>query len=203
MVYKPEYTPRGQTLYVGSSYSFDLNEVMVEILRKEFGAQKVAEDFAKAVAGKKGPELEKAGAKFFEKYGKDWMKRAIQLGDEYPDRTYEVVKQSVDGKGNVFMFWPLLPQRCLEIAYLGTQDFLTLPMVESHYQRLIYKVVDCATFKNIKAKSGDAAANLMTCKNGCLTACQTMLQGLKLSATLNMDAAMVKDGYCQFRLTRG
>lgn len=202
MVYKPEYSPRGQTLYAGSSYSFDLNEAMIETLQKEFGAQKVAEDFARAVAGKKGAELEKAGAEFFEKYGRNWMKRVIQLGDEYPDRTYEVVKQALDGKGSVFMSWPLLPQRCLEVAYLGTQEFLTLPIVESHYQRLIYKVVDCATFKSIKGKSGDEVANLMTCKSGCLSACQTMLQGLKLSAALNMDAAMVKDGYCQFRLTR-
>lgn len=203
MVYKPEYTPRGVTLYAGSSYSFDLNEAMIELLRKEFGAQKVAEDFAKAIAGKTGAELEKTGAKFFEKLGKDWMKRAIQLGDEYPDRTYEVVRQSVDGKGNVFMFWPLVPQRCLEIAYLGSQEFLTLPMVEDNYWRIVYKVVDCATFKNIKAKSGDAVANLMACKSGCLSACQTMLQDLKLGATINMDGAMVKDGYCQFRLTRG
>ncbi len=39
-----------------------------------------------------------------------------------------------------------------EIAYLSTQEIATLPIVENNHERLIYRMINCKTFNNIKEK---------------------------------------------------
>ena len=73
-------------------YSFDLNEDMIKLIREEFGAEGIVSKFADAVKGKAPGEVERIGKELFEDYGEKWMKRTMQLGDEYSDRTIEVVK---------------------------------------------------------------------------------------------------------------
>ena len=109
-------------------YSFDLNEDMLRMIREEFGAEVAAAKLAEAIKGKPKGEIEKAGKQFFEEFGQQWMNRVMQLGEEYPDRTIEVILESIDRDGNQFMVFPHVPQRYVEIAYLATQQFLKLPI---------------------------------------------------------------------------
>lgn len=187
-------------MYEAKAYSFDLHEDMVKLLRQEFDVQQVVSKFAEAISGKKKEEIEGIGKEIFEQYGREWMKRAHQLGDEYPDRTYEVLLAAADRTN--YLFFPHVAQRFIEIAYLSTQDIRTLPILECYAHCLAYRMVDCLTFKTLKEKCGDEVANLMPCRHACLTACQTVLQDLNIDATVNMEASMVKDGYCQFALRR-
>jgi hypothetical protein len=173
---------------------------MVKLLRHEFDVEKVVSKFAEAISAKKKGEIEGIGKQIFEQYGRDWMKRVHQLGDEYPDRTYEVLLAAADHTN--YLFFPHVPQRFIEIAYLSTQDIRTLPILESYARCFSYRMVDCLTFKTLKGKCGDEAANLMPCRHACLTACETLLQDLNIDATVNMEASMIKDGYCQFALRR-
>ena len=103
-------------------YSFDLNEDMIKIIRSEFGAEGIATKLAEATKGKAKGEIEKIGKQVFEEYGQNWMRKVMQLGEEYPDRTMEVVKESIDHDGNQFLVFPHIPQRYIEIAYLATQQ---------------------------------------------------------------------------------
>jgi hypothetical protein len=181
-------------------FSFELSGEMIGLLRQEFTPPIVVEKFAKEIAGKEPGQIDAIAKKVFGAYGENWMRKTLQLGEEYPDRTYEVLKESVDQTGE--MKFPLILQRFIEIAYLGTQQFRILPIVENWSKRLVYKVKDCYTFKTEVAQCGQEVANMMPCRYACLGACKTALSGLDLDAAVNMEATMVKDGYCQFALNK-
>jgi hypothetical protein len=181
-------------------FSFELSAEMIGLLRQEFAPPAVVDKFAKEIAGKKPGEIDAIAQKVFGQYGEAWMKRTLQLGEEYPDRTYEILKEAVDQTGE--MKFPLILQRFIEIAYLGTQQFRLLPIVENWSKRLVYNVKDCYIFKTEVAQCGQEVADTMPCRYACLTACKTALSGLDLDAAVKMEATMVKDGYCQFVLNK-
>jgi len=183
------------------SLSFELNPDMIAVLRQEFDVAKLAEKLAAATAGKKRKDIEAAGKQICSEYGRDLIRRSLQLGEEYPDRTYEVLKAIIDKTDGYYKF-ALLPQRFLEIAYLSTLDINTLPVVENNAFRLIYRIADCSAFKTIKEKAGEEVANLLPCRHACLTALETLHQDLDIDAIIGMEASIVKDGYCQFAARR-
>ncbi len=191
-------------------FSFDLNEDMIALIRKEFSGDMVATKFAEAVKGKPASEVEKIGEQIFGDYGERWMKKVMQLGDEYSDRTIEIIKEAVDGSGNQFLAFPHVPQRFLEIAYDATQEypkFLALRVVVNYKDELAYRLKDCFIFNTIKAKAGVEVANQMTCRHACLKALETLRQDcivrdLGIDALITQVTSMAKNGACQFSLKR-
>jgi len=183
-------------------YSFDLHEDMIRILREEFGAEGIASKLAEATKGKAKNQIEKIGKEVFEEYGENWMKRVMQLGEEYSDRTVEVVMESVDHQGRQFLLFPHVVQRFVEIAYLATQKFLKMPITLNNQYALAYRVPQCHVFSQIKEKCGDEVANLMTCKNGCLKALATISKDMELDTVIDMVASTAKDGYCEFSMKK-
>jgi len=181
-------------------FSFELSQEMLALLRSEFDPPIVVDKFARAMVGKKADEVDEVAREIFGQYGEQWMRRTLQLGEEYPDRTYEILKEAVDRTGE--MKFPLVLQRFIEVAYLGTQQFRILPIVENWQKRLVYNVKDCYTFKTIVEKCGQEVAGQMPCRYACITACTTALEGLGLDATIEMESIMAKDGHCQFALNR-
>ncbi|MCH7908372.1 MAG: hypothetical protein QGD90_05470 [Candidatus Hydrogenedentes bacterium] len=188
-------------LYVPNNYSFELNPEMMQTLREEFTAEKVVDEFSKAIEGKSGDEIDAEGERVFETFGRNWMQKTYKLGDEYPDRTYEVLKMAIDDTGGHLKF-ALLPQRFIEIAYLSTQDFSILPIIENNPQRLTYRLPECRTFNQIKEKCGEDVANRMPCKHACLTACKTIHDELDIDVKIEMTASMPEAGHCQFTAKR-
>ena len=188
-------------LYVAPRpFSFELDMEMIGLLRKEFDPPIVVERFANEISGKEPDEIDSIAKKVFDKYGQDWMHKTLQLGEAYPDRTYEILKEAVDDTGE--MKFPLVLQRFIEIAYLSTQQFRILPIVENWSRRLVYRVKDCYTFKTEMEKCGQEVTSSMPCRYACIEACKTALEGLGLDAIVEMEATMAKDGYCQFALNR-
>jgi len=183
-------------------YSFELNMDMIQLIRDEFNAEVVAGKLAEAIKGKARGEVEKTASALFEELGESWMRKTMQLGDEYSDRTIEVVKESIDRQGTQFMLWPHVPQRFVEIAYLSTQEFLKVPITLNNLDTLEYRIPQCALFNKIKEKCGDDVANLMTCKNYCLKALETLRRDLELDAIIDMAKSTAKDGYCEFSMKK-
>ena len=181
-------------------YSFELSAEMLELLRKEFDPPIIITKLAEAVAGKKEAEIDAVAEKILGEYGEEWMKKTLQLGEEYPDRTYEMLKEAADQTGE--LVFPHVLQRFIEIAYLSTQQFRVLPIVENWAHRLVYKVTNCYTFKTLQEKCGSDVASLLPCRHACLTLCRTGWEGLNLDAMVKMEATMTKDGYCQFAIDR-
>lgn len=188
-------------LYVPNDFSFELNPEMLKALREEFTAEKIVDEFAKAIKGKSGDEIDAEGERVFEPFGRKWMQKTHKLADEYPDRTYEVLKMAIDKTGGHLKF-ALLPQRFIEIAYLSTQDFPILPIIENNPQRLTYRLPECRTFNQIKEKCGEDVANRMPCKHACLTACKTIHEDLDIDVKIEMTASMPEEGHCQFSAKR-
>jgi hypothetical protein len=186
-----------QDIYVAKNYSFELHPAMLKQIGQAFDVEQAVARFAGQIKGKSPDEIEKEGRAFFTAYGRDWINLAHKLGDEYPDRTYEVLLEIIDKSKGYYKF-SLLPQRFLEIAYLATMDMSVLPIVENNAQRLIYRIVDCKTYKNLKEKCGDAVAEALPCRHACLTACETIHQALEVDAAIHQETAMPKEGYCEF-----
>jgi len=183
-------------------YSFDVNEDMIKLIREEFGAEGIVSKFAEAVKGKEPRDVKRIGKEIFEDYGEKWMKRTMQLSDEYPDRTIEVVKETVDRSGNQFLFFPHVPQRIIEIAYLSTQQLLKMPITLNNAYELAYRLPQCQLFNTIKEQCGGKIADLMTCQHACLKALETLRKDLELGAVITMVASTAKDGYCEFSLRK-
>jgi len=188
-------------IYEAKNYSYELNPDMLKLLREEFDVDKVTSKFAEAIKGKSAGEIEAEGKAIFEEYGRNWIRQSLKLGEEYPDRTYEVLLEAIDKTGGYLRF-ALAPQRFLEIAYLSTQEISILPIIENNVNRLVYRMVDCDTYKNLKEKCGEEVANLLPCRHACLTACETLHRDLGIDALVQMEAQIPKDGYCQFAARR-
>jgi len=181
-------------------YSFNLSQEMLGLLREEFDPPILVDRFAEAIAGQDVAEVKTTAEKMFREYGEHLMRKTMQLGEEYPDRTYEVLREAADQTGE--MIFPLVLQRFIEIAYLSTQQFRLLPILENWAERLVYLVKDCYVFNSIKDRIGSETAEWMPCRHACLALCRTGWQGLDLDATIDLEAEMAKDGYCQFAINR-
>jgi len=180
-------------------YSFELNSDMLDMLREEFGPPQIVARFAQTIAGKGEEEVSDIAREIFSEYGKDWMKKVRQLGEQYSDRTYEMMLEMIDKTGE--LFFPLVPQRFIEIAYLSTQEFLKLTVLENWIQRLVYQVPNCYMFRQLQEQCGSEIAKLMPCKHACLTGLETLFRDFGLDVAIGMDAETAKDGHCQFRIT--
>jgi len=179
-------------------YSFELSEDMLDALHNEFDPPKIVGKFAEAISNKKKEEVNSIAKDLFSEYGRNWMKKVLQLGEEYPDRTYEVMKEVIDHTGE--LFFPLVPQRFIEIAYLSTQELTRVPILENWKERLVYQVPKCYMFRQIQEQCGSDVGERMLCKDACLIGLETLCRDLDLDVTIGMDAETAKDGYCQFRI---
>lgn len=199
---KREYGPADfQPIYEAKPYSFELNEDWLRIMASEFDMGKAAADFAQAVAGKNKDKAETIGKEFFEKYGTNLMRRSLQLGEEYMDRTYEALKAACDKTGG-YLTWPIIPQRFIEAAVLSTQDALAVPVIQNHHDCLQFRVEDCKMYAALKEKCGHKVADLLPCRHGCLAMIETAFSDLSLGASTSMTGSMPKDRYCEFTTVR-
>ena len=101
-----------------------------------------------------------------------------------------------------FLIFPHVPQRFVEIAYLATQQLLKIPIVLNNQYALAYRIPQCLLFNTIKEKCGDEVANLMTCKNGCLKALDTIGKDMELDVVIDMATSTAQDGYCEFSMKK-
>jgi len=180
-------------------YSFELNMDMIALLRREADPAAVVGEFARLLS-EKGAREEGLAEKVFGAYGVRWMEKTIQFGEEYPDRTYEMLKVAADKTGE--SVFPFVLQRFIEIAYLGTQQFRMLAIVENWAERLVYDVKDCYTFKLLQEKCGAEAAGRWPCRHACLKALQTAAKEFNTDVRIEAETSMVRDGHCQFALNR-
>jgi hypothetical protein len=180
--------------------SFDLNQEMLDMLGQRLDIQRPVSKLVEILAGKRGAEAEEAARGIFEDYGREWAGLTLQLGERHSDRTYQVLKEVVDRTGS-FGF-ALIPQRFVEIAYLSTQQIRSLPIVENNNRRLAYEMRDCRIFEAVKERCGEAVANMMACRQACLTLVRSIYESLGLAAAIEMEASLPQDGCCRFAATR-
>lgn len=183
------------------AYSFDLAEELVEQLEQEYGPEALQGELQKALDGGTPGDVSEARARdFFGDFGRRWMERTLELGEQHTDRTYETLKQVAEQVGG--LSFPFVPQRFIEIAYISTQPIYTLPIVENGALGLVFKMPFCGYQKAIGESMGEEFADQLHCKAACLMACQTAFEHFGFSVTVTMDATMPADEYCQFSIRR-
>lgn len=183
-------------------FSYELNEEMLGLIAQEFGIQQLVSRFAQAISSKKTADIDNIAKEIFGRYGMDWIRKSLQLGDEYPDRTYQFMMEAIKSTGGHLRF-PLLPQRVLEIAYLSTQDLEFLPVLENNPRRLVYRIDNCKMFQALNDECGREVANMLACRHACLSACRALFDDLGYPGVpIKMEASTNKDGYCQFVVSR-
>jgi hypothetical protein len=184
---------------MGEELSFDIDQRILDTISQEFDVKKLIDNFAKSIENKKVEEIEGIAKKVFGEYGRNLMTRAIELGEKYSDRTYEVMKE-VAKKTGVGPF-PHVPQRFLEIFNMGTQQNV-LKVVVNTTSQLTHRVGPCVFLDAIRQKCGEDVAKLLTCKHIDLSALETLYNNLNLSVDVRMEASIPSEGYCQFTVVR-
>ena len=200
MIYEKESRPYEAKFIEPTGYSFNLNEDMIALVAKEFAPEDVAAQLNEAIDGKPKEEIPEIAKDMFLEFGQRWIRRCYQLGEEYPDRTYDVIRESADRTGE-FVF-PFLGQRAIEIAYLATQELYTMPVEVNNKNQLVYRVDDCKYYQAITAKCGAEVAKLLTCRHGCLAAAETVFDDLNQKVTAEMLSETPKDGCCRFSVNK-
>jgi len=182
--------------------SFELNEEMLSLIATEFNPDELVTKFAQEITDKKVEDIENVAEAIFTSYGANLIRKSWRLGEEYPDRTYEVLREAIDSTGG-HLWFPLIPQRVLEIAYLAIFDMELLPVLENSPRRLVYMVDTCKIFMALKEQCGKEVANTLPCHHACISACRTLFNELDYPEVLiEMEASAHRDGYCQFVVTK-
>ena len=158
---------------------------------------KAAVDFAQAIAGKNKKEIEAIGKEFFKRYGTNLTRRSLQLGEEYMDRTYEVLRAACEKTGG-YLTWPLIPQRFIEAAVLSTQDILVVLIILNSHDCFRFRVEDCKMYAALREKCSQEITELLPCRHGCLAMVQTAFSDVGLGASTSITTSVLKDEYCEF-----
>ncbi len=190
-----------EPVYEAKPYSFEMNEDWLAILAEEFDIEKAAASFAEAISGKSQDEAEAVARDFFGGYGTGLMRRSLQLGEEYMDRTYEVLKEACD-KTDGYLAWPLIPQRFIEAAVLSTQDALVIPVIQNSHDCLQFRIEDCRMHAALTEKCGQEMADSLPCRHGCLALIATAFGDLGLGANTSQTGSAPADEYCEFTTVR-
>lgn len=181
--------------------SFELHEEMMGLIAREFSPQDIAKSLADTLKGSSQDEIPEIGERLFTDYGVKWGQRVVELGESYMDRTYEVLKESLEQTGSPT--FPLVPQRFIEIAYLSTQELSTLMVIENNFARIIFRIENCKTYQRITEGCGEEVAQLLTCRHGCLNLCRTIVEELNIDEVAEeMSATTPEKGYCEFVLRK-
>ncbi len=179
------------------SYPFDLAEEMINQLEQEFGPDALGKEMESSFDGV--PDAA-AATQFFEDFGRRWMERSIELGEQYPDRTYEMLQETA--KEIPEMRFPFISERYIEIGYLCTQPIYEVPITENGASGLVFKMPFCGYYKTIQESQGEEFANQLHCKGACLAACEKAFEHFGHDVKVGMDSTMPADGVCQFSIRK-
>lgn len=177
-------------------WSFDLSDELVDRLKAEFRPDDAVEKLAPTVAGKPVDEATKIAEGFFADYGRRWMDRTLELGEEYADRTYLNLKAAVAKTGE--LGFPFIAERFLEVAYLSTQPIYSLPIVEASRSAFTFKMVFCDTITELREQCGDELADRLPCRQACLTAVERAFTASGYPVVVRQDASVIGGEFCQF-----
>nr|MDO8075569.1 hypothetical protein [Candidatus Freyarchaeota archaeon] len=170
---------------------FDIHKKVIDTIHEEFNAEKTVAELAQKISNFNDKVAVDAAEKFFTEWGRNLMTRALELGEEYQDRTYQVINLHAEKTGS----FPSVPQRFIEICYLSVLQIERVTITESNLKRLGY---NCRIYTTLKEKMGENLASQMPCKHACTSLAKTLFEKLNIQTSFNTKALMSNDGYCQF-----
>jgi hypothetical protein len=176
------------------NYDYYLPDSVLEELVRRFNVAALTGDFLqKFSAGSADVAKQVYGS-----YGVSLMKNAVELGKTQKDRTAEVIDSTAQKTGVVF---PSVFQRCLETAILATRANDKWGIDESSVGKFSHSFKSCSIYNSLKEKNGDAAKDT-PCRWCCIDGLSTLCSLLGINAEVRMNAAMAKDGKCEFVVSK-
>jgi len=175
--------------------ALDLDQEILKDLLKEFDP----ESFVKGLKLQYPKDIEGA-ASSFEEYGRNLVRKGIEVGEERTDGVYEIMKEAIEKTGE--MRFPFLPQRYIEIAYLSIQPIKRLWTLMNNSEAYSYKLNKCSVYKAIEKEYGEEAARRIACKKFCLAIIDEAFSHFGFNVEMSMEGNMVDNGNCQFMVKR-
>ena len=178
--------------------AFNLNEEMISRIGQEFDFIKAAEHFSDQVKGQTDDEILKTAKEFFGDFGRRLVLQCMEEEEKNPDLTYQTLKEYLEKTG--MDIFPLVPQTYIEIACQSAMPIYALKVVQNNADKLTYQVPHCHIYKALTKELGQAQADKLPCRFGCLAFNETIIEKLNLSAEAVMEAEQSKDGKCTFSM---
>ena len=178
--------------------AFNLNEEMVSRIGQEFDFVKAAQSFSQQVKGKADDEIQKTAKELFGDFGRRLVIQCMEEEEKNPDMTYQTLKEYLEKTG--MDIFPLVPQTFIEIAFLSAMPIYEIKVIQNNADKLTYQLPDCQIYKELTEDLGQAQADKLPCRFGCLALNETIIEKLNLNAEAVMEAEQSKDGKCRFSL---
>jgi len=178
-----------------SNYKYYIEPEFLNLLEQEFDIKSLIEKYASEMKDKGDNERDEIAQRIFGTYGNNLAKRILELDGKYKDRIGEVINQVATKTGHIF---PSVPQRLLEISFLGPRSDDEWSYKEVSHKHLTYLVKYCAINQALKAAMGEKEANLLPCRYVDTGTCTAFYEGLNLNVIFKMTAELPKNGFCRF-----
>ncbi|MHB1126688.1 MAG: hypothetical protein ACYC2T_06970 [Bacillota bacterium] len=179
-------------------YDYDLHEELLNGIAASFDVANAVKEYAARIKGTSIEMAQKIGEDFFGAYGAGLIEKSIELGNQYRDRTAELIDEVARKTGVVF---PAVPQRHLEAALLATRPTDKWQLNECNQKRIVYTVNQCSVYNALKEATGDVAEKALPCSSGCLSTLNTLFNKLDLNVKVEMEQKICQDGACKFKAT--
>ena len=185
-------------MVAGIRYSFELNEEMLKNMADAYPVEALVKEFSSTVE-KGGPEANEI--EILRNYGKHLGLKALELGEEYGDRTYEILMEANEKTGGAYVF-SLYPQRFLEIAYLSTYHLHTFDVLVNNRQELKYRIKSCPVYDGIASRLGVTAAGRMQCSSMCRALAEEIVSHFGVKVLFEQQSNMASGGQCLFSISK-
>ncbi len=178
---------------MAEKYDFYISDELFETIEKEFDGEAIAKKYARSKS-----------ITDFEEYGKQLMKRTMELSNQekYRDRTYEVLLEAAKKTGE--LLFPHVAQRHIEIAYLSVHLMGVLQVEANNAQELSFKVLeeDCKIYQSLKNLISGEELKSLPCQAACLSCLKTVFDEMGFDVELTMSEKMPENGDCFFQAVR-
>lgn len=175
------------------NYEFDIE--MINEISEEFDSQM----FVDRLEVSSSDEIEQKEDSFTE-YGKNLIKKSIELGEENKDRTYELLMKAAEKTGE--LKFPLFPERYIELAYLSIQPFKRLWINSNSPEVFSYKIENCSLYNAIENNCGKDASEKMICQETCFAILEEAFRYFDFDIKSVMESNMAEDESCVFKVER-
>lgn len=180
---------------MSSKYKYNIDSEFLGILDQEFDIKYLVEKYSSEASGKEDNDRDEIAKRVFGDYGRNLAKRILELEGKYRDRVGEVIYDVAAKTGHVF---PSVPQRFLEISFLGPRSDDEWTYKEISHKKLIHLIKHCSINQALIRVMGEKEADTLPCKYVDIGTCTAFYEGLNLNVFFKMTGELPKDGFCRF-----
>ncbi len=178
-----------------SELKHDFKEELISELADEFDPS----EFVKQLDISNGEDITSCKSDF-EEYGEVLIRKSIKIGEENPDRIYELMKDAAEKTGE--LKFPLFPERYLELAYLSIQPFRRLWVNANSPELFSFEIKNCALFNCIEEEYGEASSSKMACSTFCFKMIDEAFENFDFNIEKSMPENMAENEKCLFEIVR-